>query len=72
METMTLTPKENGTAAASILSQVIAGTLQPTQDVVINLPGVLLPANCEQTAAIFADQYGLNADYTALDCSQYN
>ncbi len=72
METMTLTPKENGTAAASLLSQVLSGSLPPTKDLVVNLPGVLLPANCQKTAAIFADQYGLNADYTPLDCSKYN
>ena len=38
------------------------------QDIVIPLPGVLLPPSCEETAVIFEEQYGLNAEYEPLAC----
>lgn len=72
METMTLTPRENGTAAVALLSQIVSGELQPAADHVVDLPGVLLPPNCEAASVIFEEQYGLNADFQALDCTAYN
>jgi ABC-type sugar transport system substrate-binding protein len=71
METMTLTPKENGTAAVDGLERLISGELAPTEDETLSLPGVLLSPVCEETAAIFQEQYGLNQDFTPLDCSAY-
>jgi ribose transport system substrate-binding protein len=71
METMTLTPKENGTAAADGLQRLLSGELAPTQDETLSLPGVLLSPDCEVTAGIFQEQYGLNQDFEPLDCSAY-
>jgi ABC-type sugar transport system substrate-binding protein len=71
METYTLTPKQNGIAGVDGLEKLMTGELQPTQDIVQPLPGVLLPPSCEDTAVIFEEQYGLNAEYEPLDCSKY-
>lgn len=68
METYTLTPKENGMAAVSGLVKLLTGELEPTQDIVIPLPGTLLPPDCEQVAEIFQEQYGLNEGYEPLAC----
>jgi ABC-type sugar transport system substrate-binding protein len=68
METYTLTPRQNGIAGVEGLEQLMTGELQPTQDIVIPLPGVLLPPSCEETAVIFEEQYGLNAEYEPLAC----
>jgi ABC-type sugar transport system substrate-binding protein len=71
METMTLTPKENGTAAADGLERLLSGELEMTSDETLSLPGVLLSPDCEVTAAIFQEQYGLNQDFEPLDCAAY-
>ena len=68
METYTLTPKQNGIAGVTGLEQLMTGELQPTQDVVFPLPGVLLPPSCEDASVIFEEQYGLNAEFEPLDC----
>ena len=68
METYTLTPKENGLAAVEGLMQLLSGELEPTQDIVIPLPGILLPPDCNEVALIFEEQYGLNEDYEPLEC----
>lgn len=69
METYTLTPRQNGIAGADGLEKLMTGELQPTQDIVFPLPGVLLPPSCEETAVIFEEQYGLNAEYQPLECA---
>jgi len=71
METMTLTPKENGTAAADGLERLLSGELEVTSDETLSLPGVLLSPDCEVTAGIFQEQYGLNQDFEPLDCAAY-
>ena len=71
METMTLTPKENGTAAADGLERLLSGELEMTSDETVSLPGVLLSPDCEVTAGIFQEQYGLNQDFEPLDCAAY-
>lgn len=71
METMTLTPKENGTAAVDGLDRLLGGQLAMDSDETLSLPGVLLSPNCQETAAIFQEQYGLNQDFTPLDCSAF-
>ena len=71
METMTLTPKENGTAAADGLDRLLSGELAIDSDETLSLPGVLLSPDCEVTAGIFEEQYGLNQDFQPLDCSAY-
>jgi ribose transport system substrate-binding protein len=72
METMTLTPKENGTAAADGLERLLKGELPITSDETLALPGTLLSPDCTVTAKTFEEQYGLNADFAPLDCSKYN
>ncbi len=69
METYTLTPKENGMAAVDGLVQLLTGELEPTQDIVIPLPGILLPPDCNEVAEIFQEQYGLNEGYEPLECA---
>jgi ABC-type sugar transport system substrate-binding protein len=71
VETMTMTPKENGIVAKDLLRQVMTGELAPDANTVLSMPGVLLPASCEGAAAILQEQYGLNADFQPLDCSKY-
>ncbi|HZW00922.1 MAG TPA: sugar ABC transporter substrate-binding protein [Candidatus Deferrimicrobium sp.] len=71
METMTLTPKENGTAAADGLERLLSGDLEMTSDETLNLPGVLLSPDCAVTAGIFQEQYGLNQDFEPLDCAAF-
>jgi len=71
MEVMTLTPKENGTAAADGLERLLSGELEMTSDETLSLPGVLLSPDCEVTAGIFQEQYGLNQDFEPLDCAAY-
>jgi hypothetical protein len=69
---MTLTPKENGTAAADGLERLLKGELPITSDETLALPGTLLSPDCTVTAKTFEEQYGLNADFAPLDCSKYN
>lgn len=69
--TITLTPKENATAALDLLTKVVTGALSPTDATVVDLPGIVLPTSCEEAAPIFQEQYGLNDGFTPLDCSKF-
>jgi ABC-type sugar transport system substrate-binding protein len=69
METMTLTPKENAQAYLDLLTQVMNGTVAPDADVNEKAPGVLLPPNCEELAAILQEQYGVLSTFEPIDCA---
>jgi ABC-type sugar transport system substrate-binding protein len=68
METYTLTPKLAGTEAIEGLRKIMAGEYEMTEEVVIPLPGTLLPPDCNEVALIFEEQYGLNDGYQPLQC----
>jgi ABC-type sugar transport system substrate-binding protein len=63
MQTMTLTPKDNGEKMLDTLVKVMNGEIKPDQDYNGDLPGVLLPADCAGVNKVFKEQYG-----TTVDC----
>ncbi len=68
METMTLTPKENAQAYLDMLTRVMTGEIAPDQDIDVAAPGVLLPPDCEELAAILLEQYGVISTFEPIDC----
>jgi ABC-type sugar transport system substrate-binding protein len=74
METMTLTPYENGIAAWTALKQIITGELKPDSAETIDTGAGLIyykSQKCPELAPIFEKEYGLTEIYTPLDCSKY-
>ncbi len=71
METITLTPKENGEKTWATLKQVMLGEIAPNADLTVNLPGTILPTDCQALAKIYEAQYGITETYEPIDCSKY-
>lgn len=62
MQTMTLTPKNNGEQMLDTLMKVMDGEIKPDQDYNGKLPAVLLPADCAGVQKVFKEQYGSTVD----------
>ena len=71
VETITMTPKENGTEIWAMLKSMMCGELAPTDGTVVDLPGLFMPKDCEEVSAVYEEQYGMTNIYTPLDCSKY-
>jgi ribose transport system substrate-binding protein len=69
--TITLTPKENGQKSWALLKEVMLGEIAPTSDKVVDLPGKILPTDCEELKKIYDDQYSITQAYQPIDCSKY-
>jgi ABC-type sugar transport system substrate-binding protein len=69
MQTITMTPKTNGQAYWDLLREVMSGEVGPTEPKVVDLPGLLMPTECTDIAAIYEDQYGASDVYVPIDCS---
>jgi ABC-type sugar transport system substrate-binding protein len=74
METMTLTPYENGIAAWGALKKIMTGELKAdASDKIDTGAGLtyLKSQKCSEIAPIFQKEYGLTDIYKPLDCSKY-
>lgn len=71
METMTLTPKENGPATWQLFKDVYSGTIDQRADVEVRMSGQLLPPDCETVAEVFQGHYGVIPQFQPLDCAAY-
>jgi ABC-type sugar transport system substrate-binding protein len=68
METMTLTPRENGPASWQLWKDVYFGKIDQRADVAVYMSGQLLPPDCETVAEIFLGHYGVLPQFRPLDC----
>jgi ABC-type sugar transport system substrate-binding protein len=71
METITLTPKENGEKTWATLKQVMLGEVAQNSDLTIDLPGTILPTDCAELATIYEAQYSITDSYQPVDCTKY-
>jgi ABC-type sugar transport system substrate-binding protein len=70
METISMTPKENGIKAWDTLKQVMLGQVARDSDIQVDLPGVILPTECQQAATIYEAEYGITDIYQPIDCTK--
>jgi ribose transport system substrate-binding protein len=74
METMTLTPYENGIAAWAALKKIMTGELkQDSSDVIDTGAGLIYykTQGCDEINKTYTLEYGLTEIYQPIDCSKY-
>jgi len=74
METMTLTPYENGVAAWGALKDIMTGAAKADEDKTIDTGAgltFLKTQSCDEINQIYTKEYGLTQIYQPIDCSKY-
>jgi ABC-type sugar transport system substrate-binding protein len=66
--TVTMTPKVNGAAFWSMLKDILTGVTAPDEPLVVDLPGLIMPKDCAEVAAIYEEQYGPTEGFQPLEC----
>jgi ABC-type sugar transport system substrate-binding protein len=70
VQTITMTPKVNGTMFWTMLKDIMTGVTGPTETKVVDLPGLIMPKDCKEVAKIYEEQYGPTEMFEPLDCSK--
>jgi ABC-type sugar transport system substrate-binding protein len=74
METMTLTPYENGVAAWGALKDIMTGAAKADEDKTIDTGAgltFLKTQSCDEINQTYTKEYGLTQIYQPIDCSKY-